>query len=188
MTGRLGRRGWLVGLVAGSCLGRLSGCGAGAAPLGTTPDESDTACSPLRGVPAFTLGDDVLRNGSSQSLIVDQVRLVDPVNMSLVGSSLIPIAGGPNSLLGSRPGYPPRLTDAFGRRQWASRRPAVHAIIPVSVRGSVQNLIVGVHIPDPSRQASAQHIQVTYRDLFTTSWTWTSNIRYVLAPGSRCRS
>jgi hypothetical protein len=140
-----------VGVVA---LAALTACGGG----GDGPLFQSTArmrvCTPSSPGGDLTVGDDILRNLGGHDVVLDAIRLVEPVGIEIVEARLLEIGGGP--LVGVFSSPPPSIV---GRQEW--ERGSVLAEATVGP-GETMNLVLWLR-RDGSERAGFRTVEVTYR-------------------------
>ncbi len=107
---------------------------------------------------------------ASRDLRITAVRLVDPTNVALADTIVVPVVQGPDggyTLFGAQRGWPLSDAERAGLTvDWAAERPAVGAALTPDVE---EAMALHVQVGDPARDASYAGFEVEYR-MLATRW------------------
>jgi hypothetical protein len=147
-------------------------------PLGDG-GEGGGICIPIARGQVESWGITYLGNTGSSDAVIQKIDLVQPRNLRLVASYVVPITG--NFEYGSYYGYPPAHTELGV--QWPQHKRAIGASIPPQ-HGHAHGDLLTVLKPTAGPVAEAQAIDVYYQES-GTSYHMQTHYRFVLLVGQK---
>lgn len=141
-------------------------------PLGAPPpNEHASACTPAKDGRAYD-GQYALRNPGKDAVTIDEVRLVEPERLTIVGAYLAPIYG---TLIGNVPPEDSPYPDSV--RAWRDRVRAAGATLPP---GDERNLVLLLQIGEETGRAKLT--EVRYHDTAGKRFRFLTTVDITVVP------